>query len=55
MEMKKLSHNSVVVLDDDQFNKYVVERTRDFDVLLLFSFTRNKQACSTCVYDLNRS
>ena len=49
--MHTLTRNSVALLDDNLFEEYISNRTRDFDTLLLFSYVSNDSVCPTCSYN----
>ena len=51
--MRAVTRNSVGILTDTQFETYVVNRTRDYDMVLLFSYTQDRTVCPTCMYGLN--
>ena len=51
--MRAVTRNSVGILTDTQFDAYVVNRTRDYDMVLLFSYTQDRTVCPTCRYGLN--
>ena len=50
LEMSILTHHNTAVLNDDQFNEYVVDHNRDYDTVLLFSFTKTPNDCVSCLY-----
>ena len=52
VEMRTVTRNSVGVLNDHLFEAYVTNRTRDYDMLLLFSYTQDRTACPSCVFGL---
>ena len=47
--MRAVTRNSVGILTDAQFETYVVNRTRDYDMVLLFSYTQDRTVCPTCI------
>lgn len=50
LEMSILTHQNTAVLTEDQFNEYVVGHMRDYDTVLLFSYTKTPNECISCVY-----
>ncbi len=48
--MSILTHQNTAVLTEDQFNEYVVGHMRDYDTVLLFSYTKTPNECISCVY-----
>ncbi|KAK8793954.1 magnesium transporter protein [Blastocystis sp. subtype 4] len=47
--MSILTHQNTAVLTEDQFNEYVVGHMRDYDTVLLFSYTKTPNECISCV------
>lgn len=48
VEMTLLSRRSTPVLNDAEFQEYVIGGTRDYDSVILFSFTKDREACVSC-------
>ena len=46
--MTLLSRRSTPVLSDAEFQEYVVGEKRDYDSVILFSFTKDRDACVSC-------
>lgn len=47
--MGKIAASPVVSLTDSSFNKFVVERPRDYHALLMFTATAKQYQCSVCL------
>lgn len=47
--VNKMASSPVVSLTDTTFNKFVVERPRDYHALLMFTATDKKYQCSVCL------
>lgn len=47
--MGKISSSPVVSLTDTTFNKFVVERPREYHALLMFTATAKQYQCSVCL------